>query len=52
MVFKKPGVHDAAQPAVKTEDEPLPGTLAFVLILGVTFALLWFGMFALLRLRW
>ncbi len=33
-------------------DAPLIGTLRFVLVMGVAFALLWFGMFALLKGRW
>ena len=33
-------------------DAPLIGTLRFVLVMGVTFAVLWFGMFALLKGRW
>lgn len=33
-------------------DAPLVGTLRFVLVMGITFALLWFGMFALLKGRW
>ena len=33
-------------------DEPLPATLTFVLAMGVTFLVLWFGIFALLKARW
>jgi hypothetical protein len=33
-------------------DGPLPATLTFVLVMGVTFVVLWFGMFALLKARW
>ena len=33
-------------------DEPLPATLTFVFLIGLTFLVLWFGMFALLKLRW
>jgi len=33
-------------------DAPLIGTLRFVLVMGLVFALLWFGMFALLKGRW
>jgi len=37
---------------VKTDEAPLIGTLRFVLVMGVTFAVLWFGMYVLLRERW
>jgi len=37
---------------VKTEEVPLVGTLRFVFAVGITFAVLWFGMYALLRGRW
>ena len=33
-------------------DAPLVGTLRFVMVLGITFAILWFAMFALLKGRW
>lgn len=34
------------------EEAPLVGTLRFVLVMGVTFAVLWFAMYFLLRGRW
>lgn len=34
------------------EDEPLPATLTFVLVMGAVFAVLWFLMFVLLKSRW
>lgn len=34
------------------EETPLPATLTFVLLLGVTFVILWFGVFAVLKERW
>jgi hypothetical protein len=37
---------------VKSEDAPLVGTLRFVFVMGAAFALLWFAMYALLRVRW
>jgi len=37
---------------VKNGDAPLIGTLRFVFVMGVTFAVLWLGMYALLRARW
>ena len=33
-------------------DAPLIGTLRFVLTMGLAFAILWFGMYLLLRERW
>jgi hypothetical protein len=33
-------------------DEPLPGTLTFVLTMGAVFIVLWFLMFWLLKARW
>ena len=33
-------------------DEPLPGTLRFVFVMGAGFAVLWFLMFLLLKARW
>lgn len=33
-------------------EEPLPATLTFVLLMGVTFVVLWFGLFAMLKARW
>jgi len=33
-------------------DAPLTGTLRFVMVMGSAFALLWLGMFLLLRGRW
>lgn len=52
MLLQKPGSEKAAPAAVPAEDEPLPGTLTFVLVMGAAFAVLWFLMFALLRERW
>lgn len=52
MLLQKPGSEKAVQAAVHTEDEPLPGTLTFVLVMGAAFAVLWFLMFALLHERW
>ena len=52
MLLEKPGPEKAVQAAVHREDEPLPGTLTFVLVLGVSFAILWFAMFMLLKARW
>jgi hypothetical protein len=37
---------------VNDDEAPLIGTLRFVLVLGVTFVVLWLGMYALLRGRW
>lgn len=31
---------------------PLPATLTFVLLMGFTFVVLWFGVFAMLKARW
>jgi hypothetical protein len=33
-------------------EAPLPATLMFVFLMGATFVVLWFGMFALLKARW
>lgn len=33
-------------------DAPLVGTLRFVFVMGITFAILWIGMYWLLRDRW
>jgi hypothetical protein len=33
-------------------DAPLIGTLRFVMVMGATFAVLWLGMFLLLKGRW
>lgn len=33
-------------------DAPLVGTLRFVMVMGIAFAILWFAMFALLKARW
>lgn len=52
MLLEKPEAKKVLETAVHAEDEPLPGTLTFVLVLGVTFAVLWFGMFMLLKARW
>lgn len=35
-----------------TPDEPLPGTLKFVLVMGTGFIGLWFLLFWLLKARW
>ena len=35
-----------------TPDEPLPGTLKFVLVMGAGFIILWFLLFVLLKARW
>ena len=35
-----------------SHDAPLTGTLRFVFVMGITFAVLWVGMFLLLRDRW
>jgi hypothetical protein len=37
---------------MKTDEAPLVGTLRFVFVMGVAFALGWFAMYALLRGRW
>ena len=34
------------------QEAPLVGTLRFVFVMGVTFAVLWLGMYLLLRERW
>jgi hypothetical protein len=34
------------------EDAPLVGTLRFVFVMGATFAVLWLGMYLLMRVRW
>jgi hypothetical protein len=34
------------------KDEPLPTTLAFVLVMGAAIFIGWFAMFALLKERW
>jgi len=33
-------------------DAPLVGTLRFVMVMGVSFVLLWFVLFALMKGRW
>jgi hypothetical protein len=33
-------------------EEPLPATLTFVVAMGVTFVVLWFGVLAMLEARW
>lgn len=33
-------------------EAPLVGTLRFVFVMGVTFAVLWLGLYLLLRERW
>lgn len=52
MLLQKPESEKAVQAAAHTEDEPLPATLTFVLVMGAVFAVLWFLMFALLHERW
>jgi hypothetical protein len=37
---------------VKNEEAPLIGTFRFVFVMGLTFLVLWLGMYALLRVRW
>ncbi len=37
---------------MKRDEAPLIGTLRFVFVLGVAFALAWLGMYALLQARW
>lgn len=39
-------------PGGRKPDEPLPATLTFVLVMGATFIVLWFGLFVLLKDRW
>lgn len=34
------------------EEAPLVGTLRFVFVMGIIFALLWIAMYVLLRVRW
>lgn len=34
------------------QEAPLVGTFRFVFVMGVTFAVLWLGMYLLLRERW
>lgn len=38
--------------ADKGGDAPLVGTLRFVLVMGISFAILWFVLFWLLKDRW
>ena len=48
-------VTEEQQRSVETVDPeatPLPATLTFVMLIGVTFLVLWFGVFAILKLRW
>lgn len=52
MLLQKPRSEKAVQAAAHSQDEPLPGTLAFVLVMGVVFAALWFLMYVLLHERW
>lgn len=52
MLPDKSAPEKTAQSSVQTHDEPLPATLTFVVIMGVTFAVLWFGLFVLMRERW
>lgn len=37
---------------MKNGEAPLVGTLRFVFTMGITFLILWLGMYALLRGRW
>ena len=39
-------------PVTQTHEAPLVGTLRFVFVMGITFFVLWLGMYALLRERW
>lgn len=39
-------------PHVPAEETPLPATFTFVMLIGITFFVLWFGVFALLKERW
>ena len=34
------------------KDPPLPGTLRFVFVMGISFLIGWFGLFLLLKERW
>jgi hypothetical protein len=34
------------------KDTPLPATLTFVLLIGITFLILWFGVFMVMKERW
>lgn len=34
------------------KDPPLPGTLWFVMLMGITFVIGWFALFILLKDRW
>lgn len=52
MLSEKSAPKKTPETSVQTPDEPLPATLTFVLIMGATFALLWFGLFLLMRERW
>jgi|GEM_PF-6032846 len=45
-------LHEENGPPQEPAETPLPATLTFVLLLGVTFAVLWFGVFMLLKERW
>jgi hypothetical protein len=37
---------------VKSDDAPLIGTLRFVFVMGLAFAVCWLAMYAVLRVRW
>ncbi|MGZ3497098.1 MAG: hypothetical protein ACXWNK_11825 [Vulcanimicrobiaceae bacterium] len=37
---------------VPEQDQPLPNTLRFVLVMGAAFFVGWFALFALLKERW
>ena len=37
---------------MKDDDAPLVGTLRFVIVMGVSFLILWLGMYAVLLRRW
>lgn len=52
MLLQKQRPEKPVQAAVHTDEEPLPGTLSFVLVMGVVFAALWFLMYVLLHERW
>lgn len=54
LLTAKPARLDRSDEAsvAHTEELPLVGTLRFVFLMGMTFAILWLGMYALLRERW
>ena len=52
MGDRRPKRQDRRGSAVKNEEAPLVGTLRFVFVMGVSFAIAWLAMYALLRVRW